>query len=44
VRFEIDRRFKEKHIEIAFPQRDIHIKSNMDNANKIDNNLSKPEE
>lgn len=27
VRFEIDRRFKEGGIEIAFPQRDIHIKS-----------------
>ena len=27
IRFEIDRRFKEEEIEIAFPQRDIHIRS-----------------
>ena len=27
VRFEIDRLFREKNIEIAFPQRDIHIRS-----------------
>jgi len=27
VRFEIDRLFKERGIEIAFPQRDIHIRS-----------------
>ena len=28
VRFELDRRFRELGIEIAFPQRDIHIRSN----------------
>jgi len=28
IRFEIDRLFKERDIEIAFPQRDIHIRSN----------------
>jgi len=27
VRFEIDRLFRERNIEIAFPQRDIHIRS-----------------
>ena len=27
VRFELDRRFRELDIEIAFPQRDIHIRS-----------------
>jgi len=27
VRFELDRRFRELNIEIAFPQRDIHIRS-----------------
>lgn len=27
IRFQIDRRFKEQGIEIAFPQRDIHIRS-----------------
>lgn len=26
MRFEIDRKFREKNIEIAFPQRDIHIR------------------
>jgi len=30
VRFEIDRLFKERDIVIAFPQRDIHIRSNVD--------------
>ncbi len=27
IRFEIDRRFRERNIEIAFPQRDIHIRT-----------------
>jgi small-conductance mechanosensitive channel len=27
VRFQLDRRFRELNIEIAFPQRDIHIRS-----------------
>jgi len=27
VRFEIDRLFRERKIEIAFPQQDIHIRS-----------------
>jgi small-conductance mechanosensitive channel len=27
VRFELDRRFREQGIEIAFPQRDVHIRS-----------------
>jgi small-conductance mechanosensitive channel len=27
IRFEIDRVFREHNIEIAFPQRDIHIRS-----------------
>ena len=31
TRFAIDRIFKERNIEIPFPQRDIHIKSNIDN-------------
>ncbi len=26
IRLEIDRQFKEKHIEIAFPQMDVHVK------------------
>lgn len=30
VRFEINRLFKERNIEIAFPQRDIHIRSGFD--------------
>jgi potassium efflux system protein len=29
IRFEIDRLFKERGIEIAFPQRDIHIRSSV---------------
>jgi small-conductance mechanosensitive channel len=29
VRFELDRRFRELDIEIAFPQRDIHIRSSV---------------
>jgi small-conductance mechanosensitive channel len=27
IRFEIDRLFRERNIEISFPQRDIHIRS-----------------
>ena len=27
IRFEIDRRFRELAIEIAFPQRDLHLRS-----------------
>jgi small-conductance mechanosensitive channel len=27
VRFLIDQLFRERHIEISFPQRDIHIRS-----------------
>jgi small-conductance mechanosensitive channel len=27
IRFEIDRRFRELGIEIAFPQRDLHIRT-----------------
>lgn len=30
VRFEIDRLFRERNIEIAFPQRDIHIRSTVE--------------
>ncbi|GAB6906784.1 putative Small-conductance mechanosensitive channel [Desulfosarcina cetonica] len=30
VRFELDRRFRERNIEIAFPQRDIHIRSSVE--------------
>jgi small-conductance mechanosensitive channel len=33
VRFELDHRFRELGIEIAFPQRDLHIRS-------VDNSLS----
>jgi small-conductance mechanosensitive channel len=29
IRFEIDRVFRERNIEIAFPQRDIHIRSSV---------------
>lgn len=29
IRFEIDRLFRERGIEIAFPQRDIHIRSSV---------------
>ncbi|MDX2448475.1 MAG: mechanosensitive ion channel, partial [Desulfobacterales bacterium] len=29
IRFEIDRLFRERNIEIAFPQRDIHIRSSV---------------
>jgi potassium-dependent mechanosensitive channel len=29
IRFEIDRLFRERNIEIAFPQRDIHIRSSL---------------
>jgi small-conductance mechanosensitive channel len=32
VRFEIDRLFRERNIEIAFPQRDIHIRSTVEKA------------
>jgi small-conductance mechanosensitive channel len=32
VRFEIDRLFRERKIEIAFPQRDIHVRSVAENA------------
>jgi len=30
IRFEIDRLFRDRHIVIAFPQRDIHIRSDRD--------------
>jgi small-conductance mechanosensitive channel len=30
VRFAIDRLFRERNIEIAFPQRDIHIRSTVE--------------
>lgn len=32
IRFEIDRLFRERDITIAFPQRDIHIRTVVDNA------------
>jgi len=32
IRFEIDRIFRERNIEIAFPQRDIHIRSVVEKA------------
>jgi small-conductance mechanosensitive channel len=32
IRFAIDRRFREEHIEIAFPQQDIHIRSNVNSS------------
>jgi len=36
VRFEIDRLFKERNIEIAFPQRDIHIRSTIDSNSALE--------
>jgi small-conductance mechanosensitive channel len=33
IRFAIDRLFKERNIEIAFPQRDIHIRSVVEKQN-----------
>ncbi len=30
IRFDIDRLFRERHIEIPFPQRDVHIRSGME--------------
>ena len=41
VRFELDRRFRELDIEIAFPQRDIHIRSTESGA-FTNGNKSKP--
>lgn len=35
VRFAIDRLFRERHIEIAFPQRDIHIRSTVEKTEPI---------
>jgi small-conductance mechanosensitive channel len=35
VRFEIDRLFRERRIEIAFPQRDIHIRSVAEGAEPL---------
>ncbi len=35
TRFEIDRLFRERNIEIAFPQRDIHIRSVVESV-KVD--------
>ena len=34
IRFELDRLFRERGIEIAFPQRDIHIRSAVEGAEK----------
>ena len=45
IRFSIDRLFRERNIEIAFPQRDIHIRSGfkeeklVDNAEKKEDNV-----
>jgi small-conductance mechanosensitive channel len=36
LRFEIDRRFREQYITIAFPQRDIHIRSTLETAHADD--------
>jgi small-conductance mechanosensitive channel len=38
IRFEIDRVFKERGIEVAYPQRDIHIRS----VEGLNVNLEKP--
>ena len=35
VRFEIDRLFRERNIEIAFPQHDIHIRSGFDQKKPV---------
>jgi len=35
VRFAIDRLFRERHIEIAFPQLDIHVRSTVENTKAI---------
>jgi small-conductance mechanosensitive channel len=35
VRFEIDRLFRERNIEIAFPQRDIHVRSVVEGAQAV---------
>jgi small-conductance mechanosensitive channel len=39
IRFEIDRLFNERGIEIAFPQRDIHIRSVVKGANAVVQNV-----
>jgi small-conductance mechanosensitive channel len=43
IRFELDKRFRELGIEIAFPQRDIHIRS-IDNATKPVSTMEKAAE
>lgn len=43
IRFEIDRRFRELGIEIAFPQQDIHIRSVEDDAKEQLNQKPKDE-
>jgi len=35
VRFEINRLFRQRNIEIAFPQRDIHIRSGLDQKKPV---------
>ena len=44
VRFELDHRFRELGIEIAFPQRDLHIRSDQTGsfAEVIDSNVPEP--
>ena len=37
IRFSIDRLFRERNIEIAFPQRDIHIRSGFKEGEPVDN-------
>jgi small-conductance mechanosensitive channel len=46
IRFEIDRVFRERNIEIAFPQRDIHIRSSVtpQAANSFSPEVPPPEE
>lgn len=38
VRFKIDQRFRECGITIAFPQRDIHIRSHVESKNPVEKN------
>jgi small-conductance mechanosensitive channel len=43
VRFKIDRLFRERNIEIAFPQQDIHIRSGFKDEKPVSPQTDSPD-